>query len=892
MPLHPEFPTDPYLILNPEIRWVPGDGTADADTLRSLLPPLVHKVREGVKKWRDSDYEGASHTTKALLTHWFKTDHIIPMSDGTTRQFRWYFAQREAVESAIWLYEIEKAHDPISLMRYDSSEAIATGMFEEDWTRYVMKLATGAGKTKVMSLVLAWTYFHKRYEPESDLSTNFLITAPNIIVLDRLRTDFDGLKIFHDDPVLPENGYEGQNWRDDFQISLHIQDDISGISPSGNIFLTNVHRIFFNESEPTIDSGDALDFFVGKRPTGATNDSLMDLGKVLREISDLVIINDEAHHFHSEDQAGFQSIADISNRLKIKGGKLSAQFDVTATPKHTNGAIFVQTISDYPLVEAIRQRVVKTPVLPDEASRAKLQERKSSKYCEQYRDYLQLGYAEWRKVYDELIKFGRKSVLFVMTDDTRNCDEVAEYLENTYPDLKGAVLTIHTKSNGEISEANSSKSKEELELLRKQSKEIDSPDSPYKAIVSVMVLREGWDVQSVVSIVGLRPYSSKAKILPEQTLGRGLRRMFRGQDINEKVSVIGTKAFIDFVESIKIEGVEFEYAPMGGGAGPRSPLVIEVDRENPKKDIDNLDIVLPVLAPRIYREYKNLADIDVAKLKFKKVELKQFSESERREIVFKDIDKDTISHITVLDTDSEPNYQSVISYFTNSIMRDLRLVGGAEVLFEKLQDFIQQHLFGKPVTLEDSNTLRNLSEPEVSITLRETLKKAINELTVQDKGTTEVKDHIKLSKTRPFVVNNQAFLIPKKSIFNKIIGDSQLELEFASFLDGCEDLVSFIKNSQSTFFKIEYRAADGSISNYYPDFIVKQDSKTVWIVETKGREDLDDPQKYERLVQWCKDATEFDKGKTYRSLFVRQEKWDEARPTTFKQLVAIFSDDT
>lgn len=153
-----------------------------------------------------------------------------------------------------------------------------------------------------------------------------------------------------------------------------------------------------------------------------------------------------------------------------------------------------------------------------------------------------------------------------------------EYLESRYAELKDAVLVIHTKNNGEISEASTGKSKEELNTLRAASRTIDSFESPYKAVVSVMVLREGWDVQNVTSIVGLRPYSSKSKILPEQTLGRGLRRMFRGQDVQEKVSVIGTQAFMDFVESIKVEGVELEYQPMGAGTGPKSPLVVEVDR--------------------------------------------------------------------------------------------------------------------------------------------------------------------------------------------------------------------------------------------------------------------------------------------------------------------------
>jgi hypothetical protein len=132
-----------------------------------------------------------------LLNHWFRTEHLLPQADGSIRPFRWYFAQWEAVESAIWLYEVEGARDPYSLLKYDSSGRVSKGMFPEHWTRYVMKLARGAGKTKVMSLLIAWCYFHKRYEEGSDLSTNFLLVTPNIIVLDRLRVNFDGLKIFH-----------------------------------------------------------------------------------------------------------------------------------------------------------------------------------------------------------------------------------------------------------------------------------------------------------------------------------------------------------------------------------------------------------------------------------------------------------------------------------------------------------------------------------------------------------------------------------------------------------------------------------------------------------------------------------------------------------------------
>jgi type III restriction enzyme len=120
-------------------------------------------------------------------------------------------------------------------------------------------------------------------------------------------------------------------------------------------------------------------------------------------------------------------------------------------------------VSDYPLVEAIHQNVVKHPVLPDAASRAKLHEHKTALFTEKYADYLALGVEEWRKSSAEHQALGKKAVLFVMVDDTRNCDEVGEYLPKICPELEGGVLVIHTKKNGEISEASSGKNQEELD---------------------------------------------------------------------------------------------------------------------------------------------------------------------------------------------------------------------------------------------------------------------------------------------------------------------------------------------------------------------------------------------------------------------------------------------
>ena len=889
MALHPSFPESPYAILDPAVRWFPADEALRESSSDKLMPPLVAQLRKKVQEWRDSRYLGATSTSKSLLNWWFNTPHLMPQPDGTMAEFQYYFAQREALETIIYLCDMVGVKDKYDLMRFDSSGLVSAGMFDETWRRFVVKMATGTGKTKVLSLVLAWSFFHKLYEPESGLARNFLVIAPNIIVLDRIYKDFQGLRIFlKDDPILPDDGVDGRNWRDDFQLTLHVQDEVRITRPTGNIFLTNIHRVYAGDDVPASpDDEDTMDYFLGKRPSGATTDSKVDLGMIVRDIDELVVLNDEAHHIHDPRMAWFKSIQDIHNRLKQKGAALSLQIDVTATPRHDNGAIFVQTVADYPLVEAISQNVVKHPVLPDAASRAKLVERQSAKFTEKYTDYIHLGVIEWRKAYVEHEKMGKKAILFVMTDDTHNCDDVAEYLEGNYPDLKDAVLVIHTKNNGEISESRSGKSKEELDELRKQASSIDGLESPYKAIISVMVLKEGWDVRNVTTIVGLRAYSAKSNILPEQTLGRGLRKMYPG-GIEEYVSVVGTNAFMDFVESIQAEGVVLERKPMGEGTQAKTPLVVEIDNENAKKDMEALDIEIPVLTPRVYREYKNLRALDVGTMEHQRVAYQQFSEEQQREIVFKDVTTGQVTHTTILDTAGIADYSSVIGYFAQTIMKDLRLVSGYDVLYGKVKAFVQTELFDRPVPLEDPNTLRNLSELAATKTLIETFKKAINALTVQDKGDAQIRDTIKLRQTRPFVAKDQGYLIPKKSVFNRIIGDSPLELLFARFLDDCDDVVSYAKNYFAVNFKLDYVKADGDISNYYPDFLVKLSNERIFIVETKGQVDTDVPLKMERLRQWCTDINRVQTDVKYDFVYVDQESFERYKPTSFQQLVDGF----
>ena len=107
-----------------------------------LLPPLVHKVRQGVKAWRDSGYEGASANDAGVAKSLVSLRAHGAIGRRRRAAFSWYFAQREAVESAIWLYEVEHSRDPYALLKHDSSGRVSKGMFSEDWPRYVMKMAT------------------------------------------------------------------------------------------------------------------------------------------------------------------------------------------------------------------------------------------------------------------------------------------------------------------------------------------------------------------------------------------------------------------------------------------------------------------------------------------------------------------------------------------------------------------------------------------------------------------------------------------------------------------------------------------------------------------------------------------------------------------------------
>ncbi len=712
--------------------------------------------------------------------------------------------------------------------------------------------------------------------------------------MDRIRSDFEGLNIFSQDPLIPKDGFYGKNWKTDFRITLHIQDDLKPKSPDGNIFLSNIHRVYEKtDAEPSFDDDNVTDYFIGPKPVSKMIESKYNLSELVRGIDDLVILNDEAHHIHDSKLSWFSSIQDIHHNLLQKEKGLSLQIDVTATPKKPDGSVFPHVISDYPLVEAIAQGVVKAPMIPNEESRAVLKIENTGDFAGDHASFLQLGVVEWQKAFESHQEKNKKAVLFVMVDETKNCEKVKNYLELRYKELTGKVFIIHTKKDGTFYESSTSKKETELKKLRRIANEIDKNSNQYTVIVSVLMLKEGWDVKNVTTIVGLRAYTSKSKILPEQTLGRGLRRMYFGDvSVKENLSVIGTPNFIEFVNQIKHDGVILREKEMGK---PKAkPLMINVDDDNPLKKNSDLDISIPILNGRIQLLYQSLKYLELESINIESKDLKSFKDEKAIEVCFKNFIEETDSHYSKLPKDFKIDAHHILTYLTNEISTHVHLVGEKAHLYEKIKLFISKKLFGHTVKLDEYVILRNILRPGIITELLNAFKKAIVELMARRAKSSQITNTITLSEKRHFMVHNAKKYKPTKCVFNYVVGDSHFEIDFATFLDKAPDVVSFTKCFKNLNFKLEYVDFDGKIVDYYPDFVIKLKSGEIYVVETKGDYFIDNNTdiKRNRLKFWCTDASNLT-NTPWKEAFIRSSLWEtyKSQLSTFEEVLRLTSKD-
>lgn len=835
--------------------------------------PLVRAIRAEVDGWRRGGYAGVSETSRTLLNYWFGTEHRVPNEDGDLTPFRYHWAQREAIETIIYLYELRRIRSVAELMFEFGDNSIADLALgippEEDrWPKDCCKIATGGGKTKVMSLAIVWSYFHSLYEPDSDLARHFVIIAPNLTVFERLKDDFENCSIFYRDPLLPEE------WRNDFQVQVVLQDEPGGTTTTGAIYLTNIHRLYESrnnrEYEEALDGGSIFGPPVNRGKA-------LDTGTVLRDRitshPSLMVIDDEAHHLHDPDLAWNRAIDALHKQSLIRGNKgICLQLDFTATPKHTNGELFRHIVCDFPLGEAVDAGIVKVPVLGESDELIESGDKRTPAH-QRYAVHLKLGYQTYQRAFEEWSKV-RKPILFVMTEDAKAANEIANYLDSdAFPLLKGHVLNIHTRLKGKIKEVTRGGRKvlefiendtamkpEDLQVLREWSRDLDSKDSKFRCVVSVMMLREGWDVSNVTTIVPLRPYSAKAGILPEQTLGRGLRRMVPLGDTPETVAVVHHPAFRKLYEDeLAQEGLDIAFLPIREVF--KQTVTIYVDYNN--KPVEELELEIPLISDAI------MTTVELGELTFE--ELRDYFRShfkplpigKKREGTVEYVERHLFTEEIVarmqLDADLLTNAWSAPSYFAKMLGQACRIINYNKVLTPLIERFISEVLFERGVDVYSGEVDHRMRDLDVLEHIRATFTPVILGKTVRKQDRRRISRGQRLSTWKPYQATSndkRPAVQAQRTMFNLVPCANEFEQGFTDFLDTAKDVVAFAKNAGPQKLMIDYLRPDGHRALYEPDFIVRLASGQYYLAELKGREDTLVPLKARAAVEWCKAASQ------------------------------------
>jgi type III restriction enzyme len=841
------------------------EGAEIRDGRRPSPVIIAQNLRAELKQWRDNFYFGASDTSRHLLNHWFGRAH----ADNQGVEFRYYFCQREAVETLIYVKEVrklERLSQVVEAFGGPHAEVAALGMTEDEdaWSRYCFKMATGSGKTKVMSLAVVWSYFHALRESASPMARHFVIVAPNLTVFERLKEDFKpeggGSDIFDRDPLIPVE------WRGDWNLSVVLQDEASGASIGGTLYLTNIHRLF--DTSRRKKGGTETYGWMGPAVSKA---KALDTGAELRERitghERILVMNDEAHHVWDPDSAWNEAIRFLADTIrKRSGGEIVAQLDFSATPKDNKGQPFKHIACDTPLGEAVDAGIIKTPII---GRAGKLIEQATDNAAYRYEQHLSLGYQRWLKSKEEWERSGKKPLMFVMCNDTEAADQIAARLngDEKFKELNGRTVNLHTNLKGKIRkvggqpvfmESEKEISDEDLKALRKLSRELDSGTSPYYCIVSVLMLREGWDVRNVTTIVPLRPYSSKAGILPEQTLGRGLRRMTPIGQANEIVAVVEHDAFAAlYREELAQEGLPIEVVDVD--RVPATTISIFPDAAH--KDVSALEIEVPRLSAAT-RTLPVLAPIAEAEVReaFKPYKRLPLTEKGVVEMQYEGrhlITGEVIEHMKVSLALLESGVGAV-SFFEQELEYVCKVKNTHTVLGPLLQLFFEKILFEREASIFDRLLVARLSDSDVREHVRAVFVPLIRRKILQEQIRAPEAGPIRLSSWRPYQVTvseRRPVQQSARTLFNLVSCNRTLEVAFAELCSRAEDVAAYAKNAGPQCLRIDYLSEGSRLAFYTPDFFVRTKKGGYYLVETKGQVDRDVPVKARAAMEWCKAAS-------------------------------------
>jgi type III restriction enzyme len=966
-----------------------------AVSAKSLQHQVIDAVKQRVDSWRGFTLGGArdayseesprykpnadgerdiSTTTMALLQHWFRHEpHVIGVEPYTSA-FKYWPHQRRLVETIIYLYEVVGIRRTQDLYAFAGIEKL--GYQRDPWTKIGGQLATGSGKTKMMSLVIAWSYLNAVRESNNTfgLGRHIILIAPGLFVKDRLLQDFAparGASVFWADPVIPP---ELERYWD-----LKVYDPITcprQLDPDeGALVVTNYHQLLRSREDLEQPSDPMQDWqtqilFGDPEPEKleAVKSPLLER---FAKSKGILVLNDEAHHVWDEpghaafeekakqkssatEEEEAEAMAWIRSIRKLNGsehvpGCVRLQIDLSATLFQETGTttqakkktrkgvpevhfkeneLFRHTVVTYDLAEAIRDGIVKKPILERVEVKNErtgeplpLVQQAAPNAWKKYEHLLATGIERWKKVRDQLRSEGdkRKPILFVLCSDKGEAAEVFNFLtygQATRDDLSGktlkgyiepqdretlflengedgvprsTVVQIHIGQKEESNEAEWEKVRAVVNAIDRD--EIEHRDldgnivtlpNPYNVVISVMMLKEGWDVQNVKVIVPLRPCGSRT--LTEQTLGRGLRKMHR-PEIQEDGSAEMTPEELYVIEHPSFEEILDQIDDLIERKGkneidhrPDYVAIPPVDEPEAREAVDvrlvrvgepragasewreNLDVgKLPGLAPRI----PWLTKIDGTLIKTWLKTALQMDEREGQEFTLP----------------AEPTYRDfdhiIEMAYAIPLLRELRVAySHKNPVKDVAKEYLERKTFALPAGIpirfdevKDSSdaaiALGNLSRPDVIEAVRGALLSPIHDAIQASlqaaKADLSVRHVSQLSGYQALRQNVIEHL--KKSPFQRLAGTNPEERRLAVLLEDSKDVVGWVFNHRyGVGYSIPYDW-QGHTAYYFPDFVVRAKFGEVFhdlIVEVKGRLDDKDKEKARRGRRWCEILTEND----------------------------------
>lgn len=888
--------------------------------------------------------EAVTPVTADLLRYWFTEAYM------NERRFNFHQGQRQSILNIIYLHEVLK----ITSVSEIYEKAVPDLMTEADMEafskekynipKYAVKMATGTGKTWVMHALLLWQVLNARHEEEKSgrYTKNFLIVAPGLVVYDRLLDAYLGrLKPesnerdpFTNDFYRNQDLFIPPQYRDEvfgfIQNNVVSKEDGIGrkITGDGFIGLTNWHLFLGYEEEQTEEEyPDAppaiIEDILPLRPGISAGNALDALDRqylrgneleYLAEMPDLMVINDEAHHIHENKVDG--EVKEVEwqrglNYIAQPKGKRFFQIDFSATPYDTSGSgkkkvkhYFPHIVVDFDLTTAMKQGLVKTLLLDKRQELTELEgldykavrdeRNKVVGLSEGQRLMLRAGLAKLRILEEGFVKMDEKKYpkMLVMCEDTSVTPFVEKFLieEGLAAD---DVLRIDSTAKGELKDAEWLRVKEKLF-------NVDNYASP-KVIVSVLMLREGFDVNNICVIVPLR--SSQASILLEQTVGRGLRLMWREPEYQEEkmenrrnvlikkqqpksyidmLSIVEHPAFDEFYKELMAEGLAGTDEGELTGGGVTGDLIKVGLKENYK----DYDMFWPMVI-RDAEEEITPSQIDLHSLQpftaFSLDHLRTYLATSGETFVSQAVITETTfgKYQVKADLFTANSYNEYLMKLLHTITTRMDRVGvratrelptlqiNQRDIIRIMDVYIRTKLFGTTFNPFEGNDWKILLSKNAIVTqhIIKEMSIAIHRMQENVMTSEAVVEKLWFSSVPTLRIRESFSMELEKVIYEQVGYPSNkggFEKAFSEFLDKDATVERFLKinESQHRFASLFYVREDGLLASYHPDFIVCTSDK-IYIIETKGDDKVMDKnvqRKKLATMEWCKKINQLDEG--------------------------------